>query len=686
MAAPWQCHWVCGCAFAVLGPFKPLDEALNGFTPTHLKVVYAERTLIHAQLHSTNVIKLIYMDFTFQSKGICPFEKRAGFFRSEVAFLAERVHVVNEALVRESGQHICDDVLCVGRRVFEFRRHGVAPEEGGFEGNGCGFFEAGDDAKHFALGVQRQSVSRLDLHGTHALGYGVVDTLQGIFKQFIFIHGLQGLGRIEDATATLGDFLVGRPFEPHQKLLAAAARKDRMGVAVAPRRKHPTPLGVDDVQAGPIDNAGKVVHISKVHDHSVFDGEPGVVENREFGHLRACHVAGHLVESTREAFDVLDKRSHDVQGIPSQGMAGNTFGTLFRLTTFGESHGHAMGGIVDGCPAGLALDLDAVQDELARRRPGQSSLTTSRKESDEVQWMSGMVEHDSAPVTTGAPLGFTIANTAARPGDYDHLKNTFRPSHADFTYEAKYGLRDVRGGGRASARETVSRVVAGAVARQILATLGVEVGAYVERVQDISMPLPPSFHSRDEVDAYPVRCPHPETAARMADRIADVKKAGDTVGGAIVLVARGVPAGWGEPVFDRLHADLAKAMWSLPATKSLELGSGLSGTLMRGSEHNDKFVDRGDRIGTATNRSGGIQGGISNGEDIVLRIGFKPVATVLQPGTSVDREGKPVELEGRGRHDPCVLPRAVPLVEAMACLVLVDHALRQRAARLTFGA
>jgi chorismate synthase len=367
-------------------------------------------------------------------------------------------------------------------------------------------------------------------------------------------------------------------------------------------------------------------------------------------------------------------------------MAGNTFGNVFRLTTFGESHGPALGGIVDGCPAGLALDVAAVQAELARRRPGQSSLTTSRSEADEVQWLSGTVEHEGGPVTTGAPLGFTIANTSARPADYDHLKDTFRPSHADFTYEAKYGLRDVRGGGRASARETVSRVVAGAVARQILATLGVEVGAYVERVQDISMPLPSSFHSRDEVDAHPVRCPHPETAARMADRIADVKKAGDTVGGAIVLVARGVPAGWGEPVFDRLHADLAKAMWSLPATKSLELGSGLSGTLMRGSEHNDAFVNRGDRIGTSTNRSGGIQGGISNGEDIVLRVGFKPVATVLQPGSSVDRDGNPVELEGRGRHDPCVLPRAVPLVEAMACLVLVDHALRQRAARLTFGA
>ena len=367
-------------------------------------------------------------------------------------------------------------------------------------------------------------------------------------------------------------------------------------------------------------------------------------------------------------------------------MAGNTFGTVFKLTTFGESHGKAMGGIVDGCPAGLALDFDAIQEDMARRRPGQSSLTTARSEADQLEWLSGTVQTDDGVVTTGAPLGFTVANTAARPADYDHLKDTFRPSHADFTYEARYGLRDVRGGGRASARETVSRVAGGAVARQLLATMGVEVGAYVERVQDISMPLPPSFHSRDEVDAHPVRCPHPETAERMADRIADVKKAGDTVGGAIVLVARGVPAGWGEPVFDRLHADLAKAMWSLPATKSLELGAGLSGTLMRGSEHNDKFVNRGDRIGTATNRSGGIQGGISNGEDIVLRIGFKPVATVLQPGKSVDRKGNPVELEGRGRHDPCVLPRAVPLVEAMACLVLADHALRQRSARLTFGA
>ncbi len=345
-----------------------------------------------------------------------------------------------------------------------------------------------------------------------------------------------------------------------------------------------------------------------------------------------------------------------------------------------------MGGVVDGCPAGLTLDLSAIQEELARRRPGQSSLTTSRKENDELTWLSGMVERDGHMVTTGAPMGFSVANAAARPADYDHLKDTFRPSHADFTYEAKYGLRDICGGGRASARETVSRVAGGAIARQFLSTLGVQVGAYVERVQDISIPLPPSFHSRDEVDAHPVRCPHPETAARMADRIAEVKKAGDTVGGAIVMVARDVPSGWGEPVFDRLHADLAKAMWSLPATKALELGSGLSGTLMKGSEHNDKFVNRGNRIGTATNRSGGIQGGISNGEDIVMRIGFKPVATVLQPGESVDRKGNKITLEGRGRHDPCVLPRAVPLVEAMACLVLADHALRQRASRLTFGA
>ena len=368
-------------------------------------------------------------------------------------------------------------------------------------------------------------------------------------------------------------------------------------------------------------------------------------------------------------------------------MAGNTFGNLFRLTTFGESHGDAMGGVIDGCPAGLAVDREAVQVELDRRRPGQSSLTTSRDETDQVAWLSGLVEGAEGQwLTTGAPMGFNVPNLSAKPQDYDHLKDTFRPSHADFTYEAKYGLRDHRGGGRSSARETVSRVVGGAVARQFLSSLNVQVGAYVERVQDISMPLPPSFHTRDEVDRHLIRCPHPETAQRMEERIAEVKAQGDTVGGAIVVVATGVPAGWGEPVFDRLHADLAKALWSLPATKSLELGSGLSGTLMRGSEHNDAFVNRGDRIGTATNRSGGIQGGISNGEDIVLRVGFKPVATILQPASSVDRDGNPVELEGRGRHDPCVLPRAVPLVEAMVCLVLADHALRQRAARLTFGA
>ena len=343
-------------------------------------------------------------------------------------------------------------------------------------------------------------------------------------------------------------------------------------------------------------------------------------------------------------------------------MAGNTFGTLFRLTTFGESHGMAMGGVVDGCPAGLTLNLDAVQTELDRRRPGQSSLTTSRKEADDVQWLSGVVEKDNALLTTGAPLGFTIANTAARPADYDHLKDTFRPSHADFTYEAKYGLRDVRGGGRASARETVSRVVAGAVARQILTALGVEVGAYVERVQDISMPLPPSFHSRDEVDAHPVRCPHPETACPHGGPDRGREKAGRHGRGRHRPRGPRRACGLGANRYlDRLHADLRqRPCGPLPATKSLELGAGLSGTLLRGSEHNDAFVDRGDRIGTATNRSGGIQGGISNGEDIVLRVGFKPVATILQPGTSVDREGNPVELEGRGRHDPCVLSARCP--------------------------
>ncbi|MGB1142469.1 MAG: chorismate synthase [Halioglobus sp.] len=356
-------------------------------------------------------------------------------------------------------------------------------------------------------------------------------------------------------------------------------------------------------------------------------------------------------------------------------MAGNTFGTVFKLTTFGESHGKAMGGILDGCPAGLALDFGAIQEDMARRRPGQSSLTTARSEADQLEWLSGTVQTDEGVVTTGAPLAFTVANTAARPADYDHLKDTFRPSHADFTYEAKYGLRDVRGGGRASARETVSRVAGGAVARQLLATMGVEVGAYVERVQDISMPLPPSFHNRDEVDAHPVRCPHPETAERMADRIADVKKAGDTVGGALVLVARGVPAGWGEPVFDRLHADLAKAMMSINAVKAVEVGDGFAVVEQRGEQHRDEMTPK----GFLSNHAGGVLGGITSGQTVAVSMALKPTSSILIPGKSIDLDGQPAEVVTKGRHDPCVGIRATPIAEAMLALVLMDHYLRHRA-------
>lgn len=363
-------------------------------------------------------------------------------------------------------------------------------------------------------------------------------------------------------------------------------------------------------------------------------------------------------------------------------MPGNSIGSAFRLTTFGESHGAAMGGVLDGVPAGVVLDFARIQSELDRRKPGQSKLTTQRKESDTVTFLSGLLDGK----TTGTPIGFTVPNADARSGDYDHLQDRYRPSHADFTYDAKYGFRDVRGGGRASARETVCRVVAGAVARQMLEQMLPDampaVGAYVERVQDIAMATPPAFHAPDAVDATPVRCPDPDTAERMMQRIDAVRKDGDTVGGAVAVVATGIPAGWGEPVFDKLHADLAKALWSLPAVKGLELGSGFSGTLMRGSQHNDAFVAKEGGVGTATNHSGGIQGGISNGENVVLRVAFKPVATIAHEQGTVNQDGIPVTVKGKGRHDPCVLPRAVPLVEAMVLLVLADHALRQRTARL----
>ncbi len=353
-------------------------------------------------------------------------------------------------------------------------------------------------------------------------------------------------------------------------------------------------------------------------------------------------------------------------------MAGNSLGKHLRLTTYGESHGPEIGGILEGCPAGFRIDWEVVKADMARRRPGQSRLTTPRKESDHFEVVSGIWEG----LTTGAPIGFRIPNADVRSSDYGHLAQAFRPSHGDYTWQAKYGHRDHRGGGRLSARETAARVFAGGIARQLVAARGMEVSAYVERVQDVGMVDAPRFWPREVVDRHPVRCPDPVVAGAMAERIEWAREHGNTLGGTVVVVARGVTVGLGDPVFDKLQALLAHALWSLPALKAMELGSGLAGTYMTGSAHNDSFVPD-DRqpghIRTATNHSGGIQGGISNGEDLVIRCAFKPVSTLLQPQMSVDVSGNPVELEGRGRHDPCVLPRAVALVEAMVLLVLADQ-------------
>lgn len=361
-------------------------------------------------------------------------------------------------------------------------------------------------------------------------------------------------------------------------------------------------------------------------------------------------------------------------------MAANSFGEMVRLTTFGESHGPALGGILEGIPAGLEVNWADVQADVDRRRPGQSHLTTPRREPDTVECLSGIHEGK----TTGTAIGFVIRNTNAKPKDYDHIKDAFRPSHADYTYNAKFGHRDHRGGGRASARETVARVVGGAIARQWLTKLGVEVTAYVDRVSSIDMSPSGGWFDRSDVDASPTRCPSAEVASQMEEAIEHARKTGDTLGGSVTMVARGVPAGWGEPVFDKLHALMAHAMFSLPAVKSVELGSGIAGTYMTGSEHNDAFFTDSatGATRTKTNHSGGIQGGISNGEDIVLRVGFKPVATIRAAQNSVDEQGNAVEVVGKGRHDPCVLPRAVPLVEAMAMLTLADAAQRARTNRI----
>ncbi len=356
---------------------------------------------------------------------------------------------------------------------------------------------------------------------------------------------------------------------------------------------------------------------------------------------------------------------------------GSTFGTLFRISTFGESHGPAVGVVIDGCPPKLPITVEEIQAELDRRKPGQSRITTQRKEEDAVEILSG-VDPDSG-VTLGTPISLLVRNQDARGGDYEEMRTKYRPSHADYTYEAKFGLRAWRGGGRSSARETVGRVAAGAIARKILQRdLGVDIVAWVERVADLSASIDSATVTRAAVDANIARCPDAAIAEQMIAKIDAARKAGDSLGGAIAAVARGVPAGLGEPVFDRLEADLGKAMLSLPACKAFESGSGFAGTYLAGSEHNDPFRNVGGAIRTTSNRSGGVQGGISNGEDVFIRAGFKPTATILREQDTVDSAGNEVTIKPRGRHDPCVLSRAVPMVEAMMALVLVDHYLRQR--------
>lgn len=353
----------------------------------------------------------------------------------------------------------------------------------------------------------------------------------------------------------------------------------------------------------------------------------------------------------------------------------STFGTLFRISTWGESHGGGVGVVVDGCPPRLPLSEADIQFELDRRRPGQSKIVTQRKETDTVEILSGVLDG----ITLGTPIAMLVRNEDQRSRDYEELKTKYRPSHADFTYDAKYGVRAWSGGGRASARETIGRVAAGAVAKKVLAGFGVEILAWVERVQNVESSVDPLTLTLDQVEANMMRCPDAVAAERMIAHVEEIRKQGNSVGGTVGCVVRGVPAGWGEPVFDKLEADLAKAVMSLPACKGFEVGSGFAGTYLTGLEHNDPFYPEEGRARTRTNFSGGIQGGISNGEAITMRAAFKPTATVLREQETVTNELESTTITGRGRHDPCVLPRAVPMVEAMVALVLVDHALRQRA-------
>jgi chorismate synthase len=359
---------------------------------------------------------------------------------------------------------------------------------------------------------------------------------------------------------------------------------------------------------------------------------------------------------------------------------GNTFGHLFRVTTFGESHGGGIGVVIDGCPPRIEISEAQIQQELNRRRPGQSKLTTQRKEEDQCEILSGVFQGK----TLGTPIAILVRNKDARPGDYTEIAHRFRPSHADFTYEAKYGIRNWQGGGRASARETIGRVAAGAIAKKILSTLhaGLEIVAYVTQIHEITAEIDRSTVRIKDVEKNIVRCADAAAAKRMISLIEQVRDEGDSIGGVIECVARGIPAGLGEPVFDKLEADLAKAMLSIPAVKGFEIGSGFAATRMRGSQHNDAFEVRDGRIRTATNNSGGVQGGISNAEDIYFRVAFKPPATIALQQKTVTRSKEQTELAARGRHDPCVVPRAVPIVEAMAALVLCDHAIRQRAINL----
>lgn len=352
----------------------------------------------------------------------------------------------------------------------------------------------------------------------------------------------------------------------------------------------------------------------------------------------------------------------------------NTFGNIFRLTSFGESHGAGIGGVIDGCPAGIELDMAFIQHELDRRKPGQSRITTPRKEDDEVQFLSGIYEGK----TTGTPIGFIIWNKNQHSSDYDNMKTVYRPSHADYTYQTKYGIRDPRGGGRSSARETIARCVAGAIAKLALKQYGIQIQAYTSQVGEIKLEENYTTYDLDMAETNAVRCPDPSKAAEMEELIAEVKSKGDTIGGIITCVAKGVPVGLGEPVFGKLHAALGHAMLTINAVKGFEYGDGFEAARYRGSERNDRFFNDNGKISTRTNNSGGIQGGISNGQDIYFRVAFKSVATILMEQDTVDTDAKETILKAKGRHDPCVLPRAVPIVEAMTAMTLLDYLLIQK--------